>query len=101
MNTYKIQDLIAVHNITETEAFDYVNANSDVERQIIDITRISRLSTFSAKIAKTIIANNFKSVSSRQAEILEQDSIETISITGNCEDYFIKMIEKQKKSLLA
>ena len=101
MNTYRTQDLIAVHNITETEANDYVNATSFEERQIIDIKRISRLNTFSAKIAKTIIANNFKSISSKQAEILSQDSIEEIEITGNCDDFFIKMIAKQKQSLLS
>ena len=35
--------LLAVYNITEEEATAYVNAKSNVERQIIDITRISRL----------------------------------------------------------
>ena len=55
----KAQDLLQVYNITEQEATDYVNAKTNAERQIIDIIRISRLNTFSAKIAKTIIANNF------------------------------------------
>lgn len=89
--------LLAVYNITEEEATAYVNAKSNVERQIIDITRISRLNTFSAKIAKTIIANNFKSISPKQAEILEQDSIDVIDITNNY-SFFIeeKMREREK-----
>ncbi len=94
--------LLAVYNITEEEATAYVNAKSNVERQIIDITRISRLNTFSAKIAKTIIANNFKSISPKQAEILEQDSIDVIDITNNY-SFFIeeKMREREKNAFLA
>ncbi len=69
---------------------------------MIDITRISRLNTFSAKIAKTIIANNFKSISAKQAEILEQDSIGPIDITAN---YSLvieeKMREKERNTFLA
>ena len=94
--------LLAVYNITEEEATAYVNAKSNVERQIIDITRISRLNTFSAKIAKTIIANNFKSISPKQAEILEQDSIDVIDITNNY-SFFIeeKMRERERNAFLA
>ena len=94
--------LLAVYNITEEEATAYVNAKSNVERQIIDITRISRLNTFSAKIAKTIIANNFKSISPKQAESLEQDSIDVIDITNNY-SFFIeeKMREREKNAFLA
>ena len=94
--------LLAVYNITEEEATAYVNAKSNVERQIIDITRISRLNTFSAKIAKTIIANNFKSISPKQAEILEHDSIDVIDITNNY-SFFIeeKMREREKNAFLA
>lgn len=94
--------LLSVYNITEEEATAYVNAKSNVERQIIDITRISRLNTFSAKIAKTIIANNFKSISPKQAEILEQDSIDVIDITNNY-SFFIeeKMREREKNAFLA
>ena len=94
--------LLAVYNITEEEATAYVNAKSNVERQILDITRISRLNTFSAKIAKTIIANNFKSISPKQAEILEQDSIDVIDITNNY-SFFIeeKMRERERNAFLA
>lgn len=94
--------LLAVYNITEDEATAYVNAKTNAERQIIDITRISRLNTFSAKIAKTIIANNFKSISPKQAEILEQDSIDVIDITANY-SFFIeeKMRERERNAFLA
>ena len=98
----KAQDLLQVYNITEQEATDYVNAKTNAERQIIDIIRISRLNTFSAKIAKTIIANNFKSISVKQAEILEQDSIDPIDITANY-SFIIeeKMRERERNAFLA
>lgn len=94
--------LLSVYNITEDEATAYVNAKTNAERQLIDITRISRLNTFSAKIAKTIIANNFKSISPKQAEILEQDSIDVIDITANY-SFFIeeKMRERERNAFLA
>ena len=96
------QDLMQVYNITEQEATDYVNAKSNAERQMIDITRISRLNTFSAKIAKTIIANNFKSISPKQAEILEQDSIDIIVITNNYSFVIEEKIrERERNAFLA
>lgn len=95
------KDLIEIYEYSEENAKAYMNATTFEERQIIDIINISQKNVFAAKVARTIISNNFKSISAKQAEILNEYSVELIVPTSNCEDYFNAMIKKQKAVILA